>query len=150
MSIRDFCRSELGYLFEHETVADASIKMRNLHLGALVVVEQHGARLVPVGMLTDRDIVVRGVARHPGTCGSLSVREVMSREVLVTDEEAALESVLATMRSRGIRRMPIVDLSGSLVAMFEFDDFIGLVSRELADVAKLVIRERRVERRANA
>jgi CBS domain-containing protein len=148
MTIRSFCKSDIGYVFEHDTLADAAIKLRNLHLGALVVVEQRGVDLVPIGIITDRDIVVRGVARHPGTCGSLPVRDIMGREVTVAHEDDPLEDVLSTMQAKGIRRMPIVDMRGSLVSVFEFDDFIDLVSKELSGLAKLVARERRTERRS--
>jgi CBS domain-containing protein len=148
MNIRSFCKSDIGYIFEHETLADAAIKLRNLHLGALVVVEQRGADLLPIGIVTDRDIVVRGVARHPGTSGSIPIRDIMGREIAVAHEDDALDEVLSAMQAKGIRRMPIVDLRGSLVAVFEFDDFIDLVSKELSGLAKLVARERRTERRA--
>jgi CBS domain-containing protein len=148
MGIKELCRGELGWVHEHETLGEASIKMRNLHAGALVVVAQSGARLIPIGLLSDRDIVVRGVARHPGTCASLPVREVMVRDIVVANEDDALDDVLTSMRGQGLRHMPVVDLSGSLVAVFHLDDLIEVMSKEMADLSKLLMRERRLERRA--
>jgi CBS domain-containing protein len=123
--------------------------MREEHVGALVVVEQreHGRR--PVGILTDRDIVVGVFAKDESHVGTLDVGDVMTPEPVTATSDEDVGDVLRRMRSFGVRRVPVVDASGMLEGIVTLDDIMAGLSEELAAAASLVTRqpEREVRRR---
>jgi CBS domain-containing protein len=134
MSVRNFCRTNPCTATRGETVREAAKRMDAQGVGSLVVVDD--ARR-PIGMLTDRDVVVRVIRQHlsPDTT---TVGEVMQRELSKLREGAPLVSALRRMRSDGVRRLPVVDAEGSLVGIIAADDVLQLVASELSDVAGVV------------
>jgi CBS domain-containing protein len=100
-------------------------------VGCLVVVDE--ARK-PIGMLTDRDVIVRVIRRHlsPDTT---AVGEVMQREVSTVREGSPLVQALRRMRSDGLRRIPVVDAAGCLIGIIAADDALQLMASELSDLA---------------
>jgi CBS domain-containing protein len=115
--------------------------MRRHHVGDLVVTEERAnGRQVPIGIVTDRDIVVSVVATtlDPAvyTVGDLVAREL----VTVAEDQGVFESI-QQMRTNGVRRMPVVDREGGLVGIISVDDLIQLLSDEMSELAKLISRE---------
>jgi CBS domain-containing protein len=143
--IKDCCSTEVAIARADETLVDAAIRMKNLHVGTLVVIEHQDRLRLPIGIVTDRDLVVKGLARHPQEIGALKVADVMSKDLIVAREDEPAEDVLRSMRSQGIRRVPVVDFSGDLIGIFAFDDYVELISKEMSDLAKLIVRERERE-----
>ena len=109
-----------------ETVFDAAKRMRDAHVGCLVVVR--GRR--PVGILTDRDLAVRVVAGglDPKTT---RVSEVVTYEAATLLRSDGIDTAVARMKEHGVRRMPIVDDEGNLVGIITADDLIQLLTTEL-------------------
>lgn len=129
-----------------ESIVDAARRMRDQHVGCLVVVERHARGRVPVAMLTDRDIVVHAVAEGSGAA-RLRVGDVATGPVRTVAVHEALPGVLHRMRTLGVRRLPVVDETGVLQGIVTFDDLVGLVARELGTLAKLLEHEQARERR---
>jgi CBS domain-containing protein len=128
-----------------ETVADAARRMRDHHVGTVVVVDGE-KRDRPTGILTDRDIVVGAVAQSPDKIDSLLVGDVMTRDIITSRPAASLHSALSTMHSRGIRRLPVVSGDGRLEGLLAFDDILEVMSEELSELVGLVAREQKLER----
>jgi CBS domain-containing protein len=105
-----------------DSVVRAAQLMEELNVGAIPVCE--GQRLV--GMLTDRDIVVRGVALGLGGQGA-TLAEIMSRDVKSCLEEESVDDVLNTMSIHQIRRMPVVDKKQQLVGIVSLGDIAARV-----------------------
>jgi len=128
---------------------EAARLMREHHVGSVVVVDEGGKGRVPVGMLTDRDIVVAVVADgvDPRT---LTAGEVMSGEPVTVRCGDSAEHALQVMRRRGIRRVPVVSEAGALAGMVTLDDLLEKVAEELSDAVRAIgaeqVRERRVRR----
>lgn len=141
----------LGKHVTHETVTlglDASIVdaaqiMRTKHVGSVIAIDENRR---PVGILTDRDIVVGVVAQDPEDLLRLSVRDVCTPGPIVALEDEDLDAVMARMRRYGIRRVPVVDREGLLVGVFSMDDALAALARELAGVTDLLRNERAHER----
>jgi CBS domain-containing protein len=95
-----------------DNVATVARWMRDEDAGALPVVE--GGRLI--GMLTDRDVVVRVVAegRDPA---STRVGEVASRRLVTVDPQQDADEALRLMAQHQVRRLPVVEEDGKLVGM---------------------------------
>ncbi|MFN4117309.1 CBS domain-containing protein [Acidovorax sp.] len=98
-----------------DSVTVAAQAMRELDVGSLPVCD--GVRLV--GMVTDRDIVVRGVAEERANA---PLREVMSEGLLYCREDDPVDSALESMRSQQVRRLPVVDKDKRLVGILSLGD----------------------------
>lgn len=119
--------------------------MRDEHVGDLVVVDEDGGRRVPIGILTDRDIVVGLLARDADQLWRLDVGDILTHELTAVKEADDVEDVLDRMRRLGVRRMPVVDAGNELWGIFTLDDMLGLLSEDLASVVSLVAKGRRRE-----
>lgn len=129
----------------NEPLLDAIRRMRQEHVGALVVVDDSGGTRRPVGMLTDRDIVVGVFAQDESHVTTLDVDDVMTPEPVTATADEDVGEVLRRMRSFSVRRVPVVDASGTLEGIVSLDDVFSALSEELAEAAALVSRQPRRE-----
>jgi len=141
----EFCNRTVYLARPADSLLDAAKRMHEEHVGSLVVVEDIDGGRRPIGIITDRDILVRVLSGDPTRVASLSVGDVMSKELIRAWEGDALIDVLKRMRSYGIRRIPVVDESEYLEGIITFDDLVEQVADELHDLATLIGRERRRE-----
>jgi CBS domain-containing protein len=146
MNAGEICNREVVFAYRDTSLVEAARLMREHHVGSLVVVVEHGAERVPVGILTDRDIVVAAVAEE-GDVRKLSVADVMSAGLFVVREQDGLAEVLRAMREHGVRRVPVVTPSGALAGIIAIDDLLELVAEELGDFVRTVGHERLRETR---
>lgn len=144
MSVGDVCNREVVVVDPSESISEAVRLMRELHVGALVVTEQRGAEKVPLGIVTDRDVVVEIMAAAVDP-GAVTVADVMNPELVTVAEGADLFDAIETMRSHGVRRLPVVDGRGGLVGVLTVDDLIDLLAEALSGLAALIVREQREE-----
>ena len=116
--------------------------MREHHVGSLVIVVDRLSERVPVGIITDRDIVVAVVAKELDP-RALTVSDVInSGGVLVVREQDGLPDALRLMREKGVRRVPVVTKSGALAGIVTIDDLLELVADELHDFVRTAGQER--------
>lgn len=113
-----------------DTVVRAAQAMDELNVGVIPVCE--GRKLV--GMVTDRDIVVRGVAQEQDP-GTLRLADVMSTNVRCAREDDDVDQVLHEMADSQIRRMPVVDARQQLVGIISLGDIAAKVADDDEDVA---------------
>lgn len=140
MPIGEICTREVVIVEKGAAVREAARLMRQYHVGDLVVVEHKGGARIPVGILTDRDIVVEVVA--PGVeLERLVVGDVMSFDLAAVREKDGIWESLQYMRAKGVRRMPVVDQEGALVGIVAADDLLELLAEELGALAALAKRE---------
>jgi predicted transcriptional regulator len=144
MAVGEICNREVVITEKALSVVDAAQLMRKHHVGDLVVVEEKDGRKHPVGIVTDRDIVVEVVAAEVNP-DALKVGDIMSPEVATVHESEGLFEALRHMRDKGVRRMPVVDHEGGLVGILTLDDLLGLLAEEMTELAKLVSHERQRE-----
>src|SRR5689334_8146145 len=109
MRVAEICTRDPVTVRKSERLTEAAKRMREAHVGDLVVVETYGPRVVPVGILTDRDIVIEVVARVPDRMTSLEVGDVIGDDVLTVCEDEDLTFALERMRKFSVRRIPVVD-----------------------------------------
>jgi len=138
MSIRDMFIREVASASDGNTVYEAAMFMRKAHVGSLVVVnEQHN----PIGILTDRDIVLSVVAAglEPR---EVKVTDVMTRDPLVVHEEADLWGTIQIMRAHGVRRLPVVNNQHQLVGIIAADDMLELLAKQGYTLIELIGQEK--------
>lgn len=114
-----------------DTVVLAAQAMDELNVGVIPVCENDKL----VGMVTDRDIVVRGVAQSADT-KSMKLADVMSTNVRCAKEDEDLDDVLDEMARSQIRRMPVVDGQEHLVGIITLGDIAAKSDDEEMDVAQ--------------
>lgn len=114
--VREIMTPNPAHLEHYSTVAKAARLMKDGRFGALPVLE--GGQLV--GILTDRDLVVRAMA--VGSGGETTVSSVMSTAVATAHPDDDVESLCRTMIEGSVRRVPVVDASGALVGIVSIGD----------------------------
>jgi predicted transcriptional regulator len=144
MAVGEICNREVVIAEKTLSVVDAAQLMRKHHVGDLVVVEEREGRKFPVGIVTDRDVVVEVVAAGVNP-DALKVGDIMGPEVATVRESEVLFEALRFMRDKGVRRMPVVDSTGGLAGILTMDDLLSLLAEEMTELAKLVSHERQRE-----
>jgi CBS domain-containing protein len=142
MKTENICQRPVITIRSSDEVIKAAQLMREKHVGYLVVVESDSMR--PIGVLTDRDIVVSVVAREvdPAT---MRVADVMSPRPITAAEDESVEEALGKMRQFGIRRLPVVNRRDELVGILATDDVLRALAVETQDIATAIGRERQIE-----
>ena len=147
MTIGEICVRIVVFAYENMPLTEAARLMREHHVGSLVVVKEGDPDRTPVGIITDRDIVVEVVAAGLDA-RVLTVGEIMGRELVTAREQDNVLDILRVMRRRGIRRMPVVTASGSLAGIVTIDDLLEIVAEELDDVVNAIASGQQRETRA--
>lgn len=145
MDIGKLLQRDVVTISPNAAVLEAARLMRAEHVGSVIAVDDQRR---PIGVLTDRDIVVSVLAKDVEHLDQLSVKDVLSAEPVVTCRETDdLEAVFGRMRGRGIRRIPVVDKRGELIGIFAMDDLLELLATDLSKVVALIATQRRHEQR---
>ena len=119
MRINECMTRDVRIIDPDETIEDAAQAMAEIDAGILPVGK--GDRLV--GMISDRDIAIRGVAQ--GRAPTAKVREVMTSEVLYCFVDDDAEDVLDNIAEIQVRRLPVLDRDKRLVGIVSISDFAG-------------------------
>jgi len=116
MEVREVMTRDVRVTSPDDTLQDAAARMLELDIGVLPVGEHDQL----VGMVTDRDIAVRGVAKGRGP--STKVREVMSAEVKYCFDDEDVLHVAKNMADIQVRRLPVVNRAKRLVGIVSIGD----------------------------
>jgi len=116
-SIRDVMTPNPSTISRSASVLDAAQLMRGNNIGDVIVLEND--RLF--GILTDRDIVVRGLAERSDP-ETIRVGEICSRDLTTIEATASVEQAVRLMREKAIRRLPVVNESGDVVGIVSIGD----------------------------
>jgi len=146
MSAGEYCNREVIVVARSESVRDAVNLMRQHHVGTVVVVEETGDKPKPVGILTDRDIVLEILAEDVDL-DSVNIGDVMSFELATVDENTKLLDAVRLMKEKGVRRLPVINTNGGLEGILSVDDVIDLLAEELSNISRLISREQHREER---
>jgi signal-transduction protein with cAMP-binding, CBS, and nucleotidyltransferase domain len=136
--VAEICTRAVVTCRRDTSALDLAKLMRERHVGAVVVVDEHEGRATPVGVVTDRDLVVEVMA-----CG-VDPGALRVGDLIVAEPETALDSELVFdavwhMRRKGIRRLPVVDARGHLLGILSADDVTRFLAGQLTGVADLAL-----------
>lgn len=149
MKVGEYCKKAVVAIASGSDAAEAAKLMRKQHVGFLIVYREQDALRKPLGVLTDRDLVLGVMARDVDP-QAVTVDDIMSRQPLVATEADELSDMLHAMRFAGIRRVPVVDDRGALTGIMAIDDAIEVVTGLMCDIAGSIKSEQRQEWRARA
>jgi CBS domain-containing protein len=146
MPIGELCNREVVFAMRNTSIIEAAQLMRQYHVGDLVVIDEIAGRRVPVGIITDRDMVVEVIA--PGRAiESCTVGEIMHPHLISVPESAGVVATIQLMRAHGVRRIPVVDAEGGLAGIMSVDDMLDILAEELTELAKVAPRAQMRESR---
>lgn len=147
MGLSEICNRSVVVTAGKTSVQEASRLMREHHVGSLVVVEDTSRGRRPVGIVTDRDVVIEVVAAgvDPAT---VTVGEIMGPELVTAREADEPWDTIRVMRERGVRRIPVVGDDGLLVGIVTVDDLLEILAEQLDGLAKVISAEQRREARS--
>ena len=145
MAIGEICNREVVIAPRGCTILEAAQLMRQHHVGDVVLVEERGGIRVPVGIVTDRDLVVEIMA--PAIDQTvITVGDIMTAELVSVREDTGVSEAIEYMRAKAVRRVPVVGENGGLVGILALDDLLELLAEELLALAKLVRNEQQKEK----
>jgi CBS domain-containing protein len=146
MQLNTFCMLDVKCCSPRITVLEAAHLMRRNHTGDLVVVDDDETKPAPLGVITDRDIVVevlaKGLDPEVTTVGS-----VMRTPVVVADAGEDSTQVMERMRAQGVRRIPVTGAGGKLVGVVTVDDLRKRLAADAALLTDVIAREQNHEAR---
>jgi len=119
------------------TLADCARLMRAEHVGSLVIVDETSQEKRPIGIITDRDIVVEAVAVGLDT-RTLTAGDIMTPVLATIREDDDLMQALARMREHGVRRLPVLDATGRLAGILTIDNLLEIFSEQLQSAVSVV------------
>ncbi len=137
MSVGEFCNREVVVAEKNASITQIARLMREQHVGDVIIVEQRAGVRVPLGIVTDRDLVVQMLAKATPVESCL-VGDVMSFDLVTAAETDGIWETLQRMRARGIRRVPVVNAAGALVGILTADDLLELLGEELSALVKVI------------
>lgn len=144
LTAAEVCTRDVAIAFRSTALIEAARTMRERHVGCLVVVDETREGRHVVGMLTDRDIVTAVVAKDV-EASTLRVGDVMTDDVVSVREDDSVRDVLATMRRRRVRRVPVTAAQQRLVGLIAADDLLRHVADELQTLAQVIGEQAKVE-----
>lgn len=144
MPVSELCNRVVVIVQRNSTILETARLMRQHHVGDVVVVENRAGVQAPVGIVTDRDLVLEIMA--PGlNQATLTVGDILSAELVSVNGNLGVFESIQYMRAKGVRRMPVVDDKGGLIGILALDDLLELLAEELLNLSKLVKYEQKRE-----
>lgn len=147
MRIGEICSREVVYCERGASVVEVAKLMRNHHVGDLVVADSRDGRLVAVGLVTDRDLVVKVLAEAV-SAEALTAGDLMTRHLVTVDESDSVYEAICRMRAEGVRRLPVLAANGALAGVLSADDVTELLAEELGALARIAARQSVMEKKA--
>ncbi len=144
MPITEFCRRDVAVVEKNSPVFEAARKMRESHVGDVVVCTNDNGISKPIGILTDRDIVV-GLIALEIPVDSVRVEDVMTPALVTANRNAGIYETIHLMETYGVRRLPVVDDDGGLVGIVSSGDLLELLGEEIVALSRLSARQKAKE-----
>ena len=147
MLVEDICQRDVVTVAREAALGDAARLMRENHVGDVVVVD---AERRPLGIITDRDLVIEVLAREIEQ-DSVRVGDLVAADQLhVTRLDDSVLKAMQIMSDKGVHRLPVVDARGELAGIVSSDEMLSLLSRYLESMSELSRRARSREARMRA
>ena len=144
MAIGEICCREVIFAQAEDTVLEAATLMRQNHVGNVLVVEERNGKRVPIGIVTDRDVVVEVIALELDPT-VITVGDIMLPNLATVKEDTGVFEAIELMRAKGVRRLPVVAREGGLIGIVTLDDLLALLAEEFYALTGSLSRQQRKE-----
>lgn len=146
MLLKDLCTPDVVCCGPELRVRGAAILMRQKHVGDLVVVNESDGDQTPIGMVTDRDIVVEVLGRELNP-DAVAVREIMRAPTVIARDSDEAAEVVERMKVHGVRRVPVMGSNHTLVGIVCLDDLLRQLAADANALAEIIARGQSHEHR---
>ena len=133
MSLSDCIRNDVVTASPDDSVEDIAQLMDKKNVGSVVITRDE----IPVGIVTDRDLVLRVTARAKDPRFT-TVSDVMTRNPLVIREDDSISDIMSCVRDMKVRRLPVVDDNECLVGIVSLDDVVSDLVDEMNAVNEVI------------
>lgn len=146
MLLNSMCTLEPACCSPRTTALEAAQLMRKRHTGDLVVVDDGDDKAAPVGIITDRDIVLEVLGKGLDPAVTL-VSTLIRSPVVIANDRDDTSHALELMRVHGVRRLPVVNHEGTLVGIITADDLLRNLANDAGALVDIAAREQSREQR---
>ena len=147
MLLKEICVLDVACCARNTSILAAARMMRLHHTGDLVVVDDPGEDRVPVGIITDRDIVMEVLGKELDPYKT-TVGEVMSSRLVIAGSSEDTADAIERMRVHGVRRVPVVNDAGGVIGIVTLDDMLKVHAAQATALVDIVSKEQTHEQRA--
>jgi CBS domain-containing protein len=147
MKLKELCVLDVACCTKETSVAEAARLMRQHHTGDLIVTDDSDGTREPVGIVTDRDIVMEVVARGQDP-DRIQIGQIMAKPLVVASGSENVATAIERMRTHGVRRLPIVDDNDAVLGIVTLDDLYRVLADHTAALAAIVSKEQTRENRS--
>jgi CBS domain-containing protein len=144
--LKEICTPDVVRCSPGTSVLGAARLMREHHVGDLVVIDDTDSDQVPLGMVTDRDIVVDVLAQERDPA-ALTVREIMHRPVVIASATEDASEAIERMKTHGVRRIPVMGENRRLAGIVCLDDLVKQLAADANALVDIIVREQGREHR---
>ncbi|HEY9066104.1 MAG TPA: CBS domain-containing protein [Burkholderiaceae bacterium] len=136
MHIGNICTRSLATCRREASAQEIGSLMRDLHVSDVVVIDERGGRMVPLGFVTEHDLVVRVIA--PGARpDQVRAADLMASQFETVRDSEFVYDAIALMRRKRLLRLPVIDGHGALVGVLTADDVTDFLASELTELARI-------------
>lgn len=144
-TVKDFYEKDVVCLTPEDSVYDAAKLMLSHHVGDVVITADRDGRVVPVGIITDRDIVVSAVAKGVDP-NKMKISEILKADIVTATEQHALSELVQMMVAEGISRLPIVNDYGALKGILSSKRLFQFFAQGLCELTELSRQQKKREK----
>ena len=143
----DYCNRDIAIIGKTDSIFTASQLMRDHHVSDVLVVDSSNGENTPIGILTDRDIIVNVVADGIDL-NVVTIEDIMSYKLITARESDDLLVTIKRMRLNGKSRLPIVNHRGGLIGILSIDAILHLITEQMIDIGQIIANEKNCEKEA--
>lgn len=137
MQVGSVCTRQVVTIDVGNTLAEAACRMRDHHVGTLVVTRSTSEGSQVVGIVTDRDLVVDALTQ-PATSPTAPIGTWARRDMVFLMEDDSVEEAVAAMQARRVRRLLVRNATGHLCGVLSFDDLMASFAEHLSGLAHVL------------
>lgn len=138
MPIKECCNTSVVSCGPDTSIPDVAALMRKHHIGDVIIVEEKDGSRLPLGIVTDRDIVMETISVQIDAT-VFTAGDIMTSPLVTVREDQGFIETLRLMRHHKIRRLPVVTHEGTLCGIVTADDVINLLAMELSLMTAAII-----------
>lgn len=136
MLIGKLCKLNVVTASVHSSVYEIVSLMKKNNIGDVIIINNEDIK-VPVGIITDRDIVIRVVADAINP-KEITAGDIMSNNLLILNEYQSIQEAIDMMCAKGVRRAPVVNDAGALIGIISVDDLVLFIVNIVESYGKLI------------
>ena len=142
----DICRTDMVTANESTSLHDVAKLMRQNHIGDVVITRSDKAKEIPIGVLTDRDIVVHGIACDIAL-DEVAAGDLSTQDLVTVEPDADIVDIVRTMNAHAVRRI-VVSGGSAYNGIISFDDILWALSQIVSNLS--AVTERQIQREIKA